>query len=118
MFFGRGGEPAFGVACFVQAQSIGGGGDVWEDVMSFALQLAGKGGTEKFEAVWVDPQSVSEEERLNSLVLKQQLGVSTEQLLSEAGYGDDDLTRMMEEKQAALEAQQKQFDAGNTGDEF
>jgi hypothetical protein len=93
-------------------------GDVWEDVMKFALSLEGKGGDVKLETRWVDPRSISDEDVLNGLVLKKEIGVSDEQLLSEAGYGDDDVQRMMEEKQKAMEQQQRQFDAGNTGEEF
>lgn len=90
-------------------------GDVWEDVMAFALKLEKKPADAQLEALWVDPQSISTEEKLNQLVLKQTIGVSEEQLLSEAGYGKEDVKRIMEEKQAAVERQQRQFDAGNTG---
>lgn len=89
-------------------------GDVWEDVMAFALAMDGKGGDVKLEAKWVDPHSISDEEELNGLILKKEIGVSDEQLLSEAGYGDDDVKRMVQEKRAALEEQRRQFDAGNT----
>ncbi|MFN7931527.1 MAG: phage portal protein [Blastocatellia bacterium] len=90
-------------------------GDVWEDVMKFALQLDGKGSDAKLETVWVDPQSVSDEEKLNGLVLKQQIGVSTEQLLSEMGYGESDIKRIVKENQAAQDRQQSQFDKGQIG---
>lgn len=89
-------------------------GDVWEDVMMFALQLDGKSAENKLATVWVDPQSVSDEEKLNGLVLKQQIGVSAEQLLSEMGYGESDIKRIMKEKQAAMDAEQQQFDKGFT----
>lgn len=52
------------------------------------------------EAVWFDLQSISEEERLNALLLKRQIGASTEQLLSEAGYGAQDIQRIVEENRA------------------
>lgn len=93
-------------------------GDVWEDVMSFALQLAGKSSEANLATAWVDPNSVSDEEKLNGLILKQTIGVSTEQLLSEAGYGAQDVKRMLEEKQSAIDAAQQQFDTGNTGSGF
>lgn len=90
-------------------------GEAWEDVMAFALQMDGKASGLELQATWVDPQSVSDEEKLNGLILKQTIGVSQEQLLSEAGYGDDEVKRMIEEKRAAMEEQRRQFDAGNTG---
>jgi hypothetical protein len=94
-------------------------GDVWEDTLQFAFQLTSKT-TDKLqlEAVWVDPQSTSEEERLNVLLLKQQLGASTEQLLSEAGYGAQDIQRMMDEKQTASEHQGQQFNTGQMTPHF
>ena len=66
------------------------------------------------EVVWVEAQSTSTEEKLNELLLKQTIGVSEEQLLSEAGYGKEDVTRIIGEKQAAVERQQQQFDKGNS----
>lgn len=86
-------------------------GQVWEDVMSFALAIENKGGTRLF-AKWEDPEPVSESERLSNLVMKQQLGVSDEQLMMEAGYGAADIKRIFEEKQAARDRAVASFNAG------
>lgn len=89
-------------------------GNVWENVLAFALEVEGQSAAQ-FSAQWEPAATYSETEELNNLLVKKQLGASDEVLLAEAGYGEKEIAAMMEAKQAALDAQQKQFDAGNTG---
>jgi hypothetical protein len=68
-------------------------GRTWADVMEFAIR-AEQGAGGQLTTLWEDPAPVSEREILENLVLKRRLGVSTDQLLSEAGYGEKDAERM------------------------
>ena len=68
-------------------------GAVWADAMSFALKIAGRAGV-SLVTHWEDPAPTSERELLENLRLKKELGISTEQALKEAGYGDVDSQRM------------------------
>ena len=63
--------------------------------MSFALRLAGLGDGNDLVTNWEDPSPTTEKETLENLLLKKQIGISTEQALKEAGYGDVDVRRMM-----------------------
>lgn len=87
-------------------------GQVWEDVLSFALLLEGKGKDIRLFTEWQDPSPLSETERISNIVAKQQLGISDEQALTEAGYGETDIERMMEEKQKKADAAINAFNAG------
>ena len=68
-------------------------GQTWAELMSFALRLAGHDGVE-LVTNWEDPSPRTEKDILDNLLLKKQLGISTEQALKEAGYGDVDVRRM------------------------
>lgn len=61
-------------------------GQVWADVMSFALAIQGIRGT-RLVTLWQDPSPLSERERLQILLLKKQLGIPRSELVIEAGYG-------------------------------
>lgn len=96
-------------------------GNVWEDALELALRMKSvptpvKGSSTRLTAQWADAADVSEKELAETLVLKKSFGVSDQQLLMEAGYGDEDIKRMMAEKQEAAqqaaEQQAKVFDAG------
>lgn len=88
-------------------------GNIWEDAMELALRMEN---TATFDArlscQWEDASSTSELERLNSIIVKQQIGISTEEALAEAGYGDKDIERMMLEKQASADRQRQLFNSG------
>lgn len=60
-------------------------GSVWEDVMSFALRLAGHHDV-SLTTKWEDASPTNERDVLENLRLKLELGVSPEQVLREAGY--------------------------------
>jgi hypothetical protein len=74
-------------------------GQVWEDVMAFALMLEGHAGARLF-ADWEDPAPLSEKEKLENIAVKKGLGISDAQALIEAGYGEVDVERIMGEKLA------------------
>lgn len=68
-------------------------GQVWADAMSFALRIEGRDHVSLITE-WEDPAPMSERERLENLLLKKQLGLSTEESLIEAGYGAEDVKAM------------------------
>jgi hypothetical protein len=72
-------------------------GQVWEDVMAFALALEGKTDARLF-ADWEDPAPLSEKEKLENIAVKKELGISDAQALIEAGYGEVDVERILGEK--------------------
>lgn len=61
-------------------------GQVWAEVMEFALAIEGHSGV-RLETRWEDPSPSSDRERLQDLLLKRQIGLSAEAVLAEAGYG-------------------------------
>ncbi len=69
-------------------------GQTWAELMSFALRLSGSPGYELI-AHWEDPAPMNEKDELSNLLLKKQIGISTEQALIEAGYGEIDVKRMV-----------------------
>lgn len=77
-------------------------GQVWSEVMEFALKITGSSGV-RLITEWEDPSPISERELLENLVLKKQLGLTTEQALIEAGYGTEDVRKM-----SALETRQRE----------
>jgi hypothetical protein len=68
-------------------------GAVWADAMSFALRVAGHRDVSLITN-WEEASPVSEREMLENLRLKKELGISVEQALKEAGYGDIDVRNM------------------------
>jgi Phage portal protein, SPP1 Gp6-like len=78
----------------------------WAQVLRFALALNGyseAAGAEipiRLFTQWQDTSTLSELEKLQTLQAKKALGVSTKQLLAEAGYGAEDIRRITEESVA------------------
>jgi hypothetical protein len=60
-------------------------GRVWADAMSLALKIVGYDET-RFKTTWDDPAAMSEREILENILLKRQIGLSTEEALHEAGH--------------------------------
>lgn len=92
-------------------------GQVWEDIISLALRMSEENVLDVSSDVrlftqWADAAPASQKEKLESLLLKQDLGVDEEQLLIEAGYGLKDIQAMQQRKAAAARAAQREFDAG------
>lgn len=70
-------------------------GQIWAELMSFALRLAGHGPGIELITHWEDPTPASEKEMLENILLKKQIGISTEQALREAGYGEVETRKMI-----------------------
>lgn len=87
-------------------------GQVWDDLIAFALRIENKGGDGRLFTAWEDPAPVSETENLNNLLLKKELGATDEQLLMEAGYGEADIKSMTDAKAAQREQFARSFNAG------
>jgi hypothetical protein len=68
-------------------------GQVWADVMQFALRIEGRSGV-RLITQWEDAAPLGEREILENILLKTQLGLSREQALVEAGYGVADVKAM------------------------
>jgi len=80
-------------------------GNVWEDVLTLALTMSGIPPAGGLTCNWLDPAPRNERALVETLVLKQQLGVSAAQLLREAGYTDEQIATFAQEReteQAAL----------------
>lgn len=92
-------------------------GNVWEDLMQFALMMDGKGNDVRLYAEWEDAAKLSETEELANLLLKKDLGVSDEQLLTEAGYGSADIEAMLKAKAKQREAMVRSFNRGEEEDD-
>jgi hypothetical protein len=90
-------------------------GNVWEDVMTLALRMAGVEITYELEAVYASTAPRSEMEELQAAILKKQVGFSTEEILRDLGKSDKDIAQMQADKQAAIDRAQAAFDAGTVG---
>ena len=66
-------------------------GQTWSDVMQFALQIEGHRDV-LLSTHWEDAARLTEKETLENILLKKEIGLSSEQALSEAGYGADEIT--------------------------
>jgi Phage portal protein, SPP1 Gp6-like len=86
-------------------------GNVWEDVMTFALQI-GSGRNLRLTTQWEDPFAPTEDEKLGTLTLKKGIGIPEEQLWSEAGYAEEDITKMQEMNATKRQAALQDFNAG------
>jgi hypothetical protein len=63
-------------------------GDVWAEAMSFALRIETGASEIRMETEWEDPAAISSREKLENILLKKQIGLSTKEALAEAGYKD------------------------------
>ncbi len=70
-------------------------GQVWADVMAFALQIEGRGPDIRLITEWEDPAPMSDREFSENILLKKQIGLPVEQALLEAGYGEEDVKGMI-----------------------
>lgn len=87
-------------------------GEVWENILAFALQMETGAKDVRLFTDWEDPSPMSEKEKLSNIILKKEIGISDEQALIEAGYGETDIARMKTEKQAKADAAINSFNAG------
>jgi len=74
-------------------------GDVWEQVMVFALKILGENIPEDLtiEAGWTHAAPRSEAELADTAVKKKAVGVARSQILRELGYDEDQILRMLQE---------------------
>ncbi len=76
-------------------------GNVYEDALSLALRMVGQGGEARLSTLWQDPSPRSDREMAEVALIKQQIGVSREQILSELGYSPEQIERMTQERESA-----------------
>ncbi len=70
-------------------------GQVWADLMSFGLEIEGRGRGLTLLTSWEDPAPLAEREFLENILIKKQIGLPVEQALLEAGYGAEDVKAMV-----------------------
>jgi Phage portal protein, SPP1 Gp6-like len=87
-------------------------GQIWADVLAFALQIESKKTEVRLFTNWVDAGELSEKEMLENLLLKKELGIDDETLFTEAGYGTDAIVKILAAKQAKADAVIQGFNAG------
>ena len=73
-------------------------GQTWADLMACALKVEGHGDGIRLITAWEDADRMSEREFLENIILKQQIGITPEQALTEAGYGGADVVEMLEKR--------------------
>ena len=96
----------------VEDRQISFGGE-WESLLALALQIDGHGDERtRLFVQWADAATVSDSEKLDTLLKKKDLGVSERQLLIEAGYGEKDIERMLAENAALRREAFNEFNAG------
>lgn len=89
-------------------------GNVWEDVMAFALQIENRGQKAiRLFTEWEDAGRLTEKEELENLLMKQALGIPEKQILIEAGYGEGEIDQWMLEKEKEREEQVRAFNRGD-----
>ena len=86
-------------------------GNVWEDVMAFALQISTGRSNLRLSTDWADPFGPTDKEKLDAAMVKQSLGVSEEQNLKEIGYGDEEIKLMQQQNASKRTANQRDFNA-------
>ncbi len=87
-------------------------GQVWEELMAFALRIESKGKNIRLFAEWQNPAPLSEKEQLDNLVVKSTLGVPDEKLWDEMGYGEEDRKDFEKLKDAAMAKAANAFNRG------
>jgi hypothetical protein len=90
-------------------------GNVWEDVMTLATQMSSGRSAIRLTTQWNDPFAPTANELLTNLTLKKALGIPDEQLWKEAGYADEDITRMQQLNATRRQQAVQDFNAGMLG---
>ncbi|HEV7646311.1 MAG TPA: phage portal protein [Pyrinomonadaceae bacterium] len=118
LMFGQGGFPSGEAMKTAEARLLAkvklaqiAFGAKWAEVMRAALMIEGNYVESPVTVSWADPAPRSEREMLESLLVKQQLGASSDTLLIESGYSEEDLARMKVEKESARDGQELTFNA-------
>lgn len=103
-------------------------GNIWEDVMKFAMRLEGRVADDLvLNTLWRDSTPRSEAELADTAVKKKAVGVPRSQILRELGYPEDEIPNMIAEAdgevqvkmklEADLQAQNKAPENEPTGDQ-
>lgn len=71
-------------------------GQSWADVLAFAVRIEGAEPRVRLVTNWEDAARMSVREKLENIILKKEIGISTEQALLEAGYGAAELGKVTE----------------------
>lgn len=75
-------------------------GDVWEDAMAFACQIAGGPAETHLSAMWRPAASRAEKDHTETVAIKRRdLGISEKQSWRELEYSEDEIARMEAEKE-------------------
>jgi len=85
-------------------------GQIWEEVMEFALDMAGTTGA--IQTDWADTTSKSDLDVANEMLLKQQLGVPQRQLWRELGYTNEQIDQFFIWVEEDATARAAAFNAG------
>lgn len=78
-------------------------GDTWSELMEFILSLRNHG-HHGFTTMWVSAETRDETAELERGLIKQNLGVSQQQVLRELDYSDDDIEKFEQERMTAGDA--------------
>ncbi len=78
-------------------------GNAWEDVLRFALRVAGKR-VAQLSCQWKDPTPRADLERAQVGLMKHQLGASQKQILGELGYSPQEIEQMLQDRQEEAKA--------------
>ncbi|GGW89414.1 phage portal protein [Streptomyces noursei] len=88
-------------------------GESWERVMRLAFKVLGDKRSDAYgaEVIWRDPENRTESQHMDALLKLKMIGVPTDQLLSDAGYTPQQITRFKsmreQDAKAAMELAQK-----------
>lgn len=83
--------------------------------MAFALRIEGEKPEKPVELVWTSASPRSERENVETMLMKQKLGVSKRQLLKELGYDDALIEQMLVEGNANPDAETTQIVMNGNG---
>jgi hypothetical protein len=88
-------------------------GEAWEQVMRLCFAVIGDARADAFsaETIWRDPENRTEAQHMDALLKLQMIGVPRDQLLSDAGYTPQQVSRFADMREqdakAAMELAQK-----------
>jgi hypothetical protein len=77
-------------------------GEAWEEVMRLCFAVMGDARAEAYsaETIWKDPENRTESQHMDALLKLQMIGVPRDQLLSDAGYTPQQITRFADMREA------------------
>lgn len=78
-------------------------GGSWYDLLALSQRWDIDGGRQ-VDVLWEPPETSVEKEEAETVILKRDVGISQKQALRELGYDEDQIERMLEEKEQAFNA--------------